>query len=644
MYRRIFIIWMVFFLGTVQAVKSSPNPGESAPAFSLTDMSGNAFALETMRDKAMVILYFFDPGSRSSVDGLVVLDNLSKKYKEANLTVWGITLGQKADAQTFAEKQKPLFPILIDGTSKVSDLYDAKMILPTVCIIGPQNKIIDYFQGGGKSTEKMLVRLAERKLSQKETGMAVAISQSVEKINPANSEAKAVQGYAALEEGRTKEAEKVFNRLSKEKGQESVVGLEGLAAVQAKAGDTEKALKILDEVEKKAPDRSYASVIKGNILYSQNKKTAAKKKFEEAARKKEGAIYQKAQAFNQLGRVYANENDYSKARSYYDQAILLDPYYIEATANKGVAYEKEGDWSRALQLYKNAQVLQPSDQFTRVLARKAEEIVALGNDVEKRKKVDALVKDLAERYKKDKKKKNKKEDEWTSRPLIISFADLEEKGGLSESDGYQMVLIAQLSDLLNASGRVSVVERIVLERLLDELNLGSSALSDPETALDLGKIMAAKLVGTGSLLHLPHSVLLNLRFVDTETTALAKVISEELGRPGTLEKDLNRLSRDILESLITLYPVQGFVVQPDDPDKILINVGKRHGVVLGTHFSVVEKKAPITYKGRVLQTKPVEVAELKVTEIEPDFSYAKIINKNRTLKTDDMVIEKRPVK
>lgn len=643
MFIRIMVLILLTIFLPVHGVFAAPAPGETAPAFSLTDMAGKPYSLAKMTDTPMVILYFFDPGSRSSVDGLMVLDDLAKKYKEANLSVWGITLSQKTEAAAFIEKQKPLFPVLVDGASRVSDLYDAKMILPTVCIVGPQNTIIDYFQGGGKSTEKMLVRLAERKLSQKETGMAIAISQSVEKINPENQEVKAVKGYAALEEGRAQEAEALFTTLSKEKGKEGAAGLEGLAAVQAKAGNSDTAMKLLDEVEKKAPDRAYASVIKGNILYSQNKKEAAKKAFEQATRKKEGAIYQKASAFNQLGRVYANEKEYGRARSFYDQAIELDPYYIEATANKGVTYEKEGDWSRALQLYKNAQVLQPADGFTRVLAKKAEEIVALSNDTEKRKRVDALVKDLAERYKKEKKKRSKKVDEWTSRPLIISFADLEEKGGLSEADGYQSVLLTQLSEMLNGSGRVSVVERMVLERLLDELNLGSSALSDPETSLTLGKIMAAKLIGTGSLLHLPHSVLLNLRFVDTETTALAKVISEELGQKNTLEKDLNRLSREILKSVIDLYPVRGFVVQAEE-GSIMINVGKKQGVVLGTLFSVVEEKAPVTYKGRVLKALPSEVAEIKVTSVEPDFSYAAIIKKKRALKNDDAIIEKQPVK
>lgn len=643
MHRYMMVIGLLAFLLEIPAVYATPVPGDAAPVFSLTDMAGKKFDLGNMADQPMVILYFFDPDSRSSSDGLMMLDGLAQKYKAANLTVWGITFSKKADVSSFIEKQKPLFPILMDDASRVSESYDAKMILPTVCIVGPQNKVIDYFQGGGKSTEKMLARLAERKLSQKETGLAVAISQSVEKMNPDNPEAKAVRGYAALEEGKTKEAETVFESLSKAKGAAGAAGLEGLAAVNVKAGNTDKAMQLLDEVEKKAPDRPYAAVLKGNILYSQNKKAAAQKEFEQATQGKEGAVYHKAAAFNQLGRIYANQKAYEKARGFYDQAIELDPYYIEATANKGVTYEKEGDWSRALALYKNAQVLQPSDVFARVLSKKAEEIVALSKDTEKRKRIDALVKDLAERYKKDKKKKSKSDDEWTSRPLIITFADLEEKGGLSEADGYQMVLVSKLSELLNDSGRVSVVERMVMDRLLEELNLGSSALSDPETALKLGKVMAAKLIGTGSLLHMPHSVLLNLRFVDTETTALAKVITEEIGQKNTLEKDLNLLNREILKSVIDLYPVKGFLVQADK-DSLMINVGKKHGVVLGTVFSVVEEKEPVTYKGRVLKASPEEIAEIKVVKIEPDFSHATVVTKKRELKPDDKIIEKRMVK
>ncbi len=102
---------------------------------------------------------------------------------------------------------------------------------------------------------------------------------------------------------------------------------------------------------------------------------------------------------------------------------------------------------------------------------------------------------------------------------MLSFVDFEEKGGLNERDGMSMVLTSQLGEQLNQSGRVQVVERALMDRLLEELNLGSSELANPETALKIGRILASKIVATGSLLHLADQSLLSLRLIDTETTA-----------------------------------------------------------------------------------------------------------------------------
>ncbi|NIO19366.1 MAG: hypothetical protein GTN76_01120, partial [Candidatus Aenigmarchaeota archaeon] len=80
----------------------------------------------------------------------------------------------------------------------------------------------------------------------------------------------------------------------------------------------------------------------------------------------------------------------------------------------------------------------------------------------------------------------------------MSFVDFQEKGGLSERDGFSTVLAMQLTYYLNTSGRLKVVERALIERLLEELNLGSLDLADTETALKLGKVLAAKIIVTGT--------------------------------------------------------------------------------------------------------------------------------------------------
>ncbi|MBW2369598.1 MAG: tetratricopeptide repeat protein, partial [Deltaproteobacteria bacterium] len=448
-------------------------PAQPAPTFSLKDMSGTNYELSKLTAHPMIILYFFDAESRPSQEGFLGLDNLARQYKGMDLTVWGITTSAREATGQFVVHNHPTLPVLLDP-GHVSDLYQARMILPTICIIGPDLKAIDYFQGGGKTTEIMLVRLAERTLQRKKTLLAKAISDRIIEKNPDNVKVKALKGYAEIKEGNLLGAEEIFRKVSRETGDGEILGKEGLSVVYAKRGETEKALKTAAEVTEKAPERSYAHLIKADILYNQNKKDEAEVEYRKAVENDEAEPYQKATALNQFGRFYANLGKFDQARQLYEHAVMVDPYYIEATSNKGMTFEKEGNWEKALGAYQEALNLDSSDTFASVLARKAQQMIDLQNNTEKRRQVDQLVKELSERFRKQQAMPTSQKDTWTSRPMVISFVDFQEKGRLSERDGFSMVLTTQLGEQLNASGRLKVVERVVLDQLLAGLNLGSS--------------------------------------------------------------------------------------------------------------------------------------------------------------------------
>ncbi|MFH0730445.1 MAG: tetratricopeptide repeat protein [Pseudomonadota bacterium] len=613
-------------------------PGQTAPGFSLKDAGGKTYDLDGIASRPMAILYFFDADSRPSQEGLFSLDKLTKRFTGQELAVWGITTSARESTAKFISQTTPVFPVLLDP-GNVSDLYAARTILPTICILGPDRKILDYFQGGGKTTEIMLVKLAERTLQQKQTVVAKAISDAVIEKNPENIKAKTVKGYAEIKEGNLANAEKIFQNVSSGKGQAEILGKEGLSAVYAKKGDTQKALNMAQEVEQMAPERPYANLVKADILYGQKKTSEAGAEYGKAVAKKEGEPFQKAAALNQFGRFQANLGKFDQARSLYDQAIAVDPFYVEATSNKGMTYEKEGKWENALSSYRQAQGLDKTDTFAAVLAQKAEQMLALQKNTEKRSEIDRLVKELAERFRQQQKETPKSQDTWTSRPMILTFVDLQEKGGLSERDGFSTVITTELGDKLNASGRLKVVERAVLDQLLSELNLGSSDLADPETALKLGRVLAAKIIGTGTLLHGPNTTLMSLRLIDTETTAVPKVITQELASGEMLPQTLHSLTREILTAIIQKYPLQGYVVQASE-EKIMLNLGKNQGVVQGAQFEVIETQAPIEYKGKMLKGAPKTVGQIEIVSTEPDLSYAKVIQKERALKQDDQVIEK----
>lgn len=612
--------------------------GQSAPLFALKDHKGQTQELSRMKDQPMLVIYFFDAESRPSQEGLLSLNQLVKKYKGKDMTVWAVTTSPKDKVSAFIASSGLEFPVLHDG-GEVSMLYNAKTVLPTVCILGPGLRVLDLYQGGGKASEAMLVRIAERNLQRKLTSMAKLLTDEVIKKDPQNVKARMVNGWAAVREGKLKEAEETFADMVKRGGEGDVLGKEGLAAVYERKGETDKALEAVAYVEKKAPDRAYGDVIKGNILYSQGKTKEAEASYKTAIRKKTVETYQDPVRYNQLGRLNAKSGQYKEAREQYERAVDVDPYFIEATTNKGFTYEKEGRWEKALDSYRQALAMEKNDLFAAVLAKKSQEMLDLQKDAERSKRIDQLVKDLAERYRRQKETRPTDEDTWTSQPMVLTFVDFQEKGALSERDGFSTVLTAELGDHLNASGRVKVVERVMVDRLLQELNLGTSELADKETALRLGRILAARLIGTGSLLFTPQSTLLSLRLIDTETTTIPQVTTKQIGPQAQIETELFQLNRDILKTVISQYPLRGYVAKLTG-DQAVVNLGSKQGVVLGTKFEVLGEAESIEYKGKVLKAAPKAIGIVEVVKVEPEFSYAKVLNAERPLKTDDKVQER----
>jgi tetratricopeptide (TPR) repeat protein/peroxiredoxin len=613
--------------------------GASAPDFTLNDINGTPHELASLKSHPMVVLYFFDADSKPSHGGLITLDQLCAQYRHADLVVWAITGSSRDKIDRFVAQSPISFPILMD-TGLVSKSYQADRILPTTCILGPDLNVLDLLPGGGKSAEIMLERLAQRSLQQRKSDFAQAVSEKVVQADPANVKARLVSAYAALNQGKLEESESAFARLAEQSGQAQAAGIEGLSALAAQKGQVKKALSLAQQVEQADPSRGYVHVIKADVLYAQNKKQAAESEYQKAIAKKNIAPYHRAKAFNQLARIRADQGRLQQAQKLYDQAVALDPYYIEATTNKGLIYEKQGHWDQALACYAKAQRIDKADMFSLTLQKKLLAMLQLENDRAEKTRIDALVKDLAARYhNRQQTKKEAGQDAWTSRPMVLSFVDFGETGGLPERDGFASIFTVQLADTLNASGRVQVVERVIVEKLLQELNMGSSELADSTNALELGKVLSAKLIVTGTLYYQNGKYILTMRLIDTETTRIAKVITTEIAGTGSAQKDAQRLNRKILTTIIEQYPLRGYVVQAGD-DQVMVNLGSGQGVVLGTRFDIVEASAPVQYRGRQLQAPPKVIGQVEVVHVESDFCQGRIINTTRPITRDDMLREK----
>jgi tetratricopeptide (TPR) repeat protein len=615
---------------------SAKMPSPATP-FSLKDVKGRTYDLSAMKSKPLMIVYFFDVDKPPHVEELLVLDGLTKKYRDADLTVWGITRSDKSEVMNLLKKTNIGLPILFDN-SNVSDRYDAIRIRPTTCIIGPNLNILNHLTGTSRRAQKVLVKLAERKLQQNKPEFAKNIGNEVLQENPKNNEAIAVIGKSFADMDNFKEAEKMAKKLIAKKGPSEIAGKEILAKVYIRQGKTDEALKIIKEVMKKAPNRAWPHILKGDILYSQGKKKETEAEYQAAIKATEAEPNNIAVANNHIGRMELHKGKTKDARKYANTAEKISPHVIENMTLRGQTYEKEGRLDEARKAYLEAQSIDRKDFFVEALAIKAQEMLDLQKDAERRNQI----KELADRFRTMKdEKKPAPEDTWTTSKLMtLFFSDFKEENSMAAREGFSTVLIYHLAKQLNASGRVHVVDRNKMDLLLQELNLGSSALADPKTRRKLGRLWAAKIIGVGNISNYSGSTHLSLRLLEVETSRILEIIQESIGPRTSMQKEAHRLNRGILTSVIKNYPLQAYVVEATDA-QVIINIGPDMGVVLGTNFDVVEDQPSIEYRGKILHREPKKIAQIKITGLEEDFCYGQVVYADPDIKVkkDDKLKE-----
>ena len=94
-----------------------------------------------------------------------------------------------------------------------------------------------------------------------------------------------------------------------------------------------------------------------------------------------------------------------------------------------------------------------------------------------------------------------------------------------------------------------VVERSKLREILDEQKLGSSALSDEDTRIRLGRLSGARHMIFGSALSIGPMTRLDVRLVSVETSRV-EASFEVSGAPAELPEQMGPLAHDLASSLL----------------------------------------------------------------------------------------------
>jgi peroxiredoxin len=160
---RVQFLLCLFLLQLVTAVNAAAlQPASPAPRFELNDLQGRTVRIAAVPGNELLLLFFFDAESRSSVESLKTVNALARRHP-SQLAVYGISASPPDVIKASLVTNNVSIPVL-RATASVRELYRAGRILPVGCVIGRDFKVLSYYQGGGEGFTSAVVDAVEREL------------------------------------------------------------------------------------------------------------------------------------------------------------------------------------------------------------------------------------------------------------------------------------------------------------------------------------------------------------------------------------------------------------------------------------------------------------------------------------------------
>ncbi len=132
-------------------------PGTPAPDFSLHDDAGHVVTLSALRGKRVVLVFYPGDDTPGCTKQLCQLRDDWTQVRAAGVEVFGVNPGSARSHVKFREKFKFPFPLLVDESQKVAELYHANglIVKRTVYVIGKDGRI-EFGQRGMPSPSEIL--------------------------------------------------------------------------------------------------------------------------------------------------------------------------------------------------------------------------------------------------------------------------------------------------------------------------------------------------------------------------------------------------------------------------------------------------------------------------------------------------------
>ena len=204
----------------------------------------------------------------------------------------------------------------------------------------------------------------------------------------------------------------------------------------------------------------------------------------------------------------------------------------------------------------------------------------------------------------------------------IAVLDFQMQGDQANSKDMGKIVAEWLITGLVETGRFDVIERRLLEKLLEEQKLGVTGIIDANSAAQLGKILGVKTIVSGTVTSLEGYTEINARLINVDTASIMTAVKVQARSAGRL----NDLVSQITDKIVLAFPMEGYIVQRTDK-KVTIDLGKHIGVRVGMKFVVFKEGKIIKHPktGEVLDVETIETGLIEIKDVRDKTSSAVIL-------------------
>lgn len=203
----------------------------------------------------------------------------------------------------------------------------------------------------------------------------------------------------------------------------------------------------------------------------------------------------------------------------------------------------------------------------------------------------------------------------------IAVLDFQQQGKFDTDDIGKMAA-EWLTTSLVETGRFDIIERRLLEKIINEQSISNSGLVDESSASAIGKLLGVKVVVTGTMITMEDFTEINARLISVETGSI--IVAEKIRTRA--RSQISELMTQVAEKINLAFPLEGYIVQRTG-DRVVIDLGKQAGVKSGMRCAIFREGKKITHPktGEILDVETIELGEVVLKEVKLKTAIGNII-------------------